>query len=147
VSHDRRFLDNIVTQTIVAEGNGRWREYVGGYSDWLQQKAASAAARAVVAPAALAPARTAPPAAVPAPRAKARLGYKDQRELELLPKEIEALESEQAAVLGRMSSADYHLTGAEAMRADSARVAAIEQEMARKFARWEQLDQQRLKSG
>ena len=91
--------------------------------------------------------RTAAPAAVPAPRAKARLGYKDQRELESLPKEIEALETEQAALLARMSSADYHLSGAAALRADSDRAGAIEQDMARKFARWEQLDQLRLKSG
>ncbi len=55
VSHDRRFLDNIVTQTIAAEGTGRWREYVGGYSDWLVQKAASAAARAAGAPTAVRP--------------------------------------------------------------------------------------------
>src|SRR5580692_8408277 len=59
VSHDRRFLDNIVTQTIAAEGAGRWREYVGGYSDWLVQKAASAAARAAGAPSAYPSAKTA----------------------------------------------------------------------------------------
>jgi ATP-binding cassette subfamily F protein uup len=145
VSHDRRFLDNIVTQTIAAEGSGRWREYVGGYSDWLVQRAASAAARAGGA----APAQVAPvaAAATPTPRTKSRLGYKDQRELEVLPKQIEMLEAEQAALLARMSSAQYHQSGAEAMRSDSARAGEIEQDMARKFARWEQLEQARLKSG
>jgi ATP-binding cassette subfamily F protein uup len=144
VSHDRRFLDNIVTQTIASEGHGRWREYVGGYSDWLVQKAASAAARPAGAPSAFAPVRTAAGAAAsaapPPPRPKSRLGYKDQRELASLPQEIEALEIEQAALLARMSSAEYQQSSGEVMRADSARAGTIEQEMARKFARWEQLE-------
>jgi ATP-binding cassette subfamily F protein uup len=143
VSHDRRFLDNIVTQTIAAEGHGRWREYVGGYSDWLLQKAASAAARAAGAPSASAAVRTTPgtaAAAAPPPRPKSRLGYKEQRELAALPQEIEALETEQAALLTRMSSAEYPQSSGEVMRADSARAGTIEQEMARKFARWEQLE-------
>ncbi len=145
VSHDRRFLDNIVTQTIAAEGAGRWREYVGGYSDWLVQKAA--AARAKGAPAVLtAPKATAPDAA-PAARPRGRLGYKDQRELERLPKQIESLETEQAALLARMGSAHYHESGAETLRADSARAGELELEMARKFARWEQLEALRLRNG
>jgi ATP-binding cassette subfamily F protein uup len=152
VSHDRRFLDNIVTQTIAAEGGGRWREYVGGYSDWLVQKAASAAARAAGAPSAYPSAKTAAaPAPAPAPataaaRGKARLGYKEQRELDSLPKEIEALESEQTALVARMSSAEYSKSNGDVMRADSARVGEIEQDMARKFARWEALEERRLKS-
>ncbi len=150
VSHDRRFLDNIVTQTIAAEGQGRWREYVGGYSDWLVQKAASSAARAAGAPSAFVPLRSAaaaaPAAATPA-RSKSRLGYKEQRELAALPREIELLESEQAALLTRMSAAEYHQSSAETMRADSARAGLLEQEMARKFARWERLEELRLSSG
>jgi ATP-binding cassette subfamily F protein uup len=149
VSHDRRFLDNIVTQTIAAEGEGRWREYVGGYSDWLVQKAASAAARAAGGPAAFASLRraaAATPAPTPSTRAKSRLGYKDQRELDSLPREIELLETEQAALLARMSAAEYHQSSPEAMRADSARAGMIEQEMAHKFARWEQLEELRLSS-
>jgi ABC transport system ATP-binding/permease protein len=136
VSHDRRFLDNIVTQTIAAEGQGRWREYVGGYSDWLAQRALPSTRSVRAAAAAAAP--------EPAPAtAKSRLGYKDQRELESLPREIETLEGEQRALLARMSAADYHQSGAQVMRADSERAGAIEQEMARKFARWEQLEKQR----
>jgi ATP-binding cassette subfamily F protein uup len=148
VSHDRRFLDNIVTQTIAAEGGGRWREYVGGYSDWLVQKAASAAARAAGAPSAYPSAKTAaaPAPATAAARGKARLGYKEQRELDSLPKEIEALESEQTALVARMSSAEYSKSNGDVMRADSARVGEIEQDMARKFARWEALEERRLKS-
>ncbi|HTY94163.1 MAG TPA: ATP-binding cassette domain-containing protein [Steroidobacteraceae bacterium] len=143
VSHDRRFLDNIVTQTIVAEGAGRWREYVGGYSDWLTQKAASAQVRAAGAPAPPAAARPSPAAPAPQPRAKSRLGYREQRELELLPGQIEALEAEQAALLARMSASSYPRTDAQAMRADSTRAGEIEQELQRKFARWEQLEQLR----
>jgi ATP-binding cassette subfamily F protein uup len=147
VSHDRRFLDNIVTQTIVAEGEGRWREYVGGYSDWLVQKAASQAARAAAAPALPAPGRAAAPVAAAASRPRDKLGYKEQRELESLPREIESLELEQAALLARMSSAQYHEASADTMRTDSERAAAIEQEMARRFTRWEQLEQLRLRGG
>jgi ABC transport system ATP-binding/permease protein len=136
VSHDRRFLDNIVTQTIAAEGQGRWREYVGGYTDWLAQRSvpSTPAVRAAT------PAAAPDPAPVPT---KSRLGYKDQRELESLPREIEALEGEQRALLARMSSADYHQSGAPILRADSERVGAIEKEMALKFARWEQLEKLR----
>jgi len=146
VSHDRRFLDNIVTQTIAAEGQGRWREYVGGYSDWLTQKAASAAARAGGAAVGVTPPKAAAaPVAAPAARPKGRLGYKEQRELDSLPKEIESLELAQAALLARMSAAQYHEASAETMRADSERAGEIEQEMARRFARWEQLEQLRLR--
>ncbi len=139
VSHDRRFLDNIVTQTIAAEGHGRWREYVGGYSDWLAQRPAT---RATPAPPGLA-AVPATPAPAPAAAPRSRLGYKEQRELAALPGEIEALEVEQRALLARMTSPDYGQAGAQVMRADSERAGAIEQEMARKFARWEQLEQLR----
>jgi ABC transport system ATP-binding/permease protein len=144
VSHDRRFLDNIVTQTIAAEGQGRWREYVGGYSDWLVQKAASAAARAGSGAAGVTPAKAAAPVAAPAARPKGRLGYKEQRELDSLPKEIESLELAQADLLARMSAAQYREASAETMRADSERAAEIEREMARRFARWEQLEELRL---
>ena len=147
VSHDRRFLDNIVTQTIAAEGQGRWREYVGGYSDWLVQRAASQAARAAGAPSAFTPPKPAAPVAAPAARPKGRLGYKDQRELDSLPKEIESLELEQVALLARMSAAQYHGSSAEVMRADSARAGELEQQMARKFARWQQLEELRLQNG
>jgi len=147
VSHDRRFLDNIVTQTIAAEGGGRWREYVGGYSDWLVQKAASEAARAAGGPALVTAPKAAAPVATAASRPKGKLGYKDQRELDSLPKEIEALETEQAALLARMSGAQYQAASAETMRADSERAAQIELEMTRRFARWEQLEELRLRSG
>ena len=136
VSHDRRFLDNVVTQTLAADGNGVWREYVGGYSDWLRQRPKAAPAT---------PRKDSKPAAAPAssPRAKAKLSYKDQRELELLPAEIEALEKEQAELTARMSGAEYHKVGAQAMRDDSRRAGEIEELLLTKFSRWEALEEAR----
>jgi len=140
VSHDRRFLDNVVTQTIAAEGDGRWRDYVGGYSDWLQQ-------RPKVTPAVRKEPKAAAPAAASPAREKprARLSYKDQRELEALPGEIEALEREQGELNARMSSAEYHKQGPQAMRDDSKRAGEIEELLLAKFARWEALEEARNK--
>jgi ATP-binding cassette subfamily F protein uup len=136
VSHDRRFLDNVVTQTLASGGDGTWRNYVGGYTDWLHQRPKSAP-----------PARKdAKPAAAPAPareKPRAKLSYKDQRELELLPGEIEALEREQTELTARMSSSDYHRQSQQAMRDDSKRAGEIEELLLTKFARWEALEEAR----
>jgi ATP-binding cassette subfamily F protein uup len=135
VSHDRAFLDNVVTQTLAAEGAGRWREYVGGYSDWLAQRPASAApARDSASPAATV--RAAPPSR----QAAGKLSYKENRALEKLPAEIEALESEQRAITTAMAAPDYHAAGADRIRADRERVAVIERLLEEKFVRWEELD-------
>jgi ABC transport system ATP-binding/permease protein len=135
VSHDRRFLDNVVTQTLAAEGGGSWREYVGGYSDWLRQRPSPAAESR-----GRAPRETSSPAAPSPPKPRARLGHKEQRELTSLPGEIEALEQEQAAVTGRMSAPDYHLQGAAQIRADRRRLEEIEALLLVKFERWEALE-------
>ncbi|MBS1162609.1 MAG: transporter, ATP-binding protein, partial [Burkholderiaceae bacterium] len=134
VSHDRAFLDAIATQSLVAEGDGLWREYAGGYTDWLAQRPASAA------PAPAAPAAAAP--APPAPRRSERvkLSYNEQRELAALPAELEALENEQAALLARMSAADYHTAGAQQMKADVGRAAEVERLLEEKLARWMALE-------
>ena len=96
VSHDRRFLDNVVTSTLVAEGDGLWREYEGSVEDWLTQSArarpARETAKAPATPAASAPQTNATPTA----STRRKLSYKEQRELEALPGQIEALETEQA---------------------------------------------------
>ena len=134
VSHDRAFLDNVVTQTLAAEGGGRWREYVGGYSDWLAQR-----------PAPVAPGRAATPrpqesrAAAGKP-ARAKLSYKEGRELEQLPAQLEALENEQQAIAAKMAAADYHASGADGIRADRERLAEIERLLEDKFLRWAELD-------
>jgi ATP-binding cassette subfamily F protein uup len=135
VSHDRAFLDNVVTQTLAAEGGGRWREYVGGYSDWLTQRPAPVAPERAAAP------RPQESRAVAANKpARAKLSYKEGRELEQLPAQLEALEKEQQAIAAKMAAADYHATGADSIRADRERLAAIERLLEDKFVRWAELD-------
>ena len=116
VSHDRAFLDNVVTSTLVFEGEGRLGEYVGGYSDWLRQAKAVRTSQAGGAAPAPQPAPAAPAAAVgaAAPKPK-KLSYKDQRELELMPARIEALEAEQATLQAEV--ADPGLFRADPARA------------------------------
>ena len=141
VSHDRRFLDNVVTQTLSAEGDGVWRENVGGYSDWLRERTAKSAAAATERPAKASPEtlRTPPAAAAP----KSKLSYKEQRELAALPDEIEALEREQADLTARMGEPDYHRRGAEGIRDDRRRLGEIEALLAEKYVRWEALEGRR----
>jgi ATP-binding cassette subfamily F protein uup len=131
VSHDRAFLDNVVTQTLVAEGDGRWTEYPGGYSDWLALRPPP-------------PAPAAPPATPARPQAaraaRTKLTFRERRDLDALPAEIEALEQEQHALTARMSAPDYHRRGADAIRADRRRIADIEHELAAKFEQWSALE-------
>jgi ATP-binding cassette subfamily F protein uup len=134
VSHDRAFLDNVVTQTLVAEGGGKWREYVGGYSDWLAQRPAPAAPQ-TPAPAARV---TKPP---PREAQKVKLSFKEQRDLESLPAEIEALEREQHELTAQMASADYHRHGPERIKADRQRATEIERLLESKFERWSALEE------
>ena len=139
VSHDRAFLDNVVTQSLVAEGDGRWTEYAGGYSDWLALRP-----KVEVAPAAERAVRTERTTAR-APRMK--LSFKEQRELETLPAVIEALEREQHDISARMSRPDYHRVGPEQIKADRQRAEAIEHELAAKFERWSALEQRANATG
>ena len=131
VSHDRTFIDNVVTQTLVAEGDGKWQEYVGGYSDWLAQRKPSAES---------APAKKVPPRTAPKPSTPGKLSYKETRELANLPAEIEALEQEQRALNERMSAADYHKQGAAQIKADLERAHEIERQLGEKFERWSELE-------
>ncbi len=143
VSHDRIFLDNVVTQTLVAEpladGEGTWKEYVGGYSDWIAQRPRPEAKRAAAAasPARTEAARTDPTEAGSAP---VKLTFKEQRELEALPAELETLEREQHALTERMCASGYHKQGAEAIKADRLRARELEHALAERFARWGALD-------
>src|SRR5207244_4045950 len=147
VSHDRRFLDNVVTQTLAAEGDGVWREYAGGYSDYLQQRPPRPVGRANEAgrtPARRA-ARDRSAGDTPA-KTRTRLSYKEERELAALPEEIESLEREQTELTGRMSGPDYHRLGGERLRGDRKRLAELEELLLEKFARWESLEEQRARS-
>jgi len=134
VSHDRAFLDNVVTQTLVAEGNGHWQDYVGGYSDWL-------AHRLQIEAPALKQKATRPSDQRAATAAPAKLSFKENRELEQLPLEIETLEKEQVALTNAMSAADYHRRTPEQLRADRDRLGSIEHELAQKFERWTALEE------
>ena len=132
VSHDRTFLDNVVTQTLVAQGDGRWQEYVGGYSDWLAQRPAP--------PAPLSAKSKQEAKAAARAAAPVKLSFKEARELAQLPAEIEALEKRQQELTARMSSADYHKQGAEQMKADRKLGEDLERDMAVKFERWSTLE-------
>jgi ATP-binding cassette subfamily F protein uup len=140
VSHDRTFLDNVVTSTFVFEGDGRIQEYVGGYEDWLRQRALKAAALPLPADA-----RSSRNSGRRAGRAVVgdgakTLSYRERRELEGLPARIEALEAEQGA-LGRTIAAPgfYKQPGATIAEALE-RVQRIESELADLYARWDALD-------
>jgi ATP-binding cassette subfamily F protein uup len=137
VSHDRAFLDNVVTQTLVAEGEGKWREYVGGYSDWVAQRLASVATRRTAESAASASQASKGGATKPA---RVKLNFKEQRELDALPAELEALEREQHDLTARMCAPDYHRNEIERIKADRLRAAEIERLLAQKFDRWAALD-------
>jgi ATP-binding cassette subfamily F protein uup len=151
VSHDRTFLDNVVTSTIAFEGDGRWREYEGAVEDWLTQsrrardlaesKAAGGRdAKAAAAPAPSAPA-AAPVASAPPPAAKRKLGYKDQRELDALPARIEQLEQEQKTIQAQLASgAVYRDDPGRAVQLTT-RSEEIESELMAALERWETLGQ------
>jgi ATP-binding cassette subfamily F protein uup len=133
VSHDRAFLDNVVTQTVAAEGNGKWREYVGGYSDWMRQRPQPVVE--VTRPAARATAASA------APTPKRKLSYKEQRELESLPSEIGKLEAEQQQLTQKMGGADYHRVAPDEMRRDGERAVELENLIAERMHRWIELEE------
>jgi ABC transport system ATP-binding/permease protein len=134
VSHDRTFLDNVVTQTIASEGNGVWKEYAGGYLDWLrckkdEQKANEAALKT---------------AAVPGKSGKGnkpsnKLSWKEQRELEELPGKVAALETEQTTLARRLEDPAVHSATGEAVKI-AARLEAIEAELLAMLERWEKLE-------
>ncbi|MFN4103661.1 MAG: ATP-binding cassette domain-containing protein, partial [Tepidimonas sp.] len=154
VSHDRRFLDAVVTSTLVYEGNGCWREYEGGIEDWMAQSM-RLHGRVPVWPsawrdegpedtgktgAAPTPPRPAADASTAPPTPRRRLGYKERRELETLPGQIEALEAEQRAIEAEL--ADGTLYGRDPQRAQALaeRHAVIEAALMAALERWEALD-------
>jgi ATP-binding cassette subfamily F protein uup len=131
VSHDRAFLDNVVTSTLVWEGDGRWCEYVGGYEDWLRQRKAAEP----------------PPAARPArPRSERttaqarRVGFKEKRELAELPGRIERLEAERQELFALMASPTFYSTRGDEVARTRQRLAEVEAEIQQAYARWLELE-------
>ena len=142
VSHDRRFLDNVVTSLICWEGDlspGRWREYEGGIADWQAQRARMLAAQAVAAaPAPKAAAPAPEPAAAPA-ATRRKLSYKEQRERDELPARIAALEAEQATISARLADGTLFAKAPAEATALSQRHAAIDDELLAALERQEEL--------
>jgi len=136
VSHDRSFLDNVVTSTIVFEGDGRWREYEGGVEDWLTQSRRAMALTA-------APTPTSTPAPKPAaaapPAVKRKLSYKEQRELEALPNLIDTLEQEQKAIHAELEDGSLYTRDGARAATLLQRSAQIDEELMAALERWETL--------
>ena len=134
ISHDRAFMDNVVTSTWVFDGKGHIDEYIGGYQDYLEQRPDQTAVdQKSDVKKALAKAE----AAVPK---KAKLSYKDQRALEQLPAEMEALETEQASLNEKLADGSLFVSDADAAAKISARLAEIDELLLEKLERWEELD-------
>jgi ATP-binding cassette subfamily F protein uup len=125
-----------VTQVIVSEGEGKWREYVGGYSDWERQRPNPAAA--VKAAVKAEPAAAA--ASVPAVAKQKKLSYKEQRELDELPKLIAALEDEQAVIAGQLAHPDFYKKSPAEGKRLNARVAEIEAQLLTALEKWEVIE-------
>ncbi|MGE8623722.1 ATP-binding cassette domain-containing protein [Acinetobacter schindleri] len=140
ISHDRAFMDNVVTSTWVFDGKGNIDEYIGGYQDYLEQRPNQTAVdqKSAVKKAA-AKAEAAAAAAAPAPK-KVKLSYKDQRELEQLPAEIEALESEQAELSDKLADGSWFVKDAAAATKASERLGEIDEILLEKMERWDELE-------
>jgi ATP-binding cassette subfamily F protein uup len=139
VSHDRAFIDNVVTSTLAFEGAGRVCEYVGGYEDWLRQRPEPAPP----APRTIEPAnpRTSAPAnpRTDEPTAK-KLTYREREELHALPARIEALETEQRDLEAAIAGPDFYKESAATIEAALARREAVHEELLQALARWDELE-------
>ena len=135
VSHDRAFINDVVTSTLVLEGDGRVSEFVGGYDDWLlQSRRKSEASAALV--------RTEEKKAPPAPpKEKPRkLTFKEQKELETLPKRIEELDAEQQQIIATMGDPAFYRESGNKVAETKARLATVEKELAAAYKRWDELE-------
>ncbi|WP_438481579.1 ATP-binding cassette domain-containing protein [Oleiharenicola lentus] len=137
VSHDRAFLDEVVTSTLVFEGDGRIGDYVGGYTDWQHEKKKMAARAALPAPA-VQRAESKPASGKVTPARK--LNSKEQKELEALPAKIEALEKEQGELTAKLADPSFYKKEAAKFAEVKKRLELVEKEHAVTFARWEELE-------
>src|SRR5690606_24629851 len=137
VSHDREFLNNVVTQTLAAEGNGHWQEYVGGYDEWLAQRPAQPDAdeeksrKKEVA------------AERPKPARKSRITSWELAELEGIPNAIAQLESEQSSLASRLADGSLYRDAPDEVDAINQQLHALEEQLNELFARWELLEEKK----
>jgi ATP-binding cassette subfamily F protein uup len=134
VSHDREFLDNVVTSVLVFEGEAQVNEYIGGYADWfaLKEKTQKAAAAKI----AEETVKKEKPKSAPVKK----LSFKEQRELEQLPLKIEELENLQAELNANINSAEFYKQSAEAVAACLERLKATDEELSAAYLRWDELE-------
>lgn len=137
VSHDRRFLDNVVTEVLAPEGNGLWREYVGGYSDWqhYKPKVGSAVKKAEIVD-----------KVVPKKpkQAKIKLSYKENKELETLPEHLMQLEAERDELISSMNAPDYYTShNAQEIKEQTELLQNLEAQINQGYQRWEELENKR----
>jgi ABC transport system ATP-binding/permease protein len=133
VSHDRTFIDNVVTSTLVFEGDGIIQEYIGGYQDWLRQRKVANPTK---------PIKTEPqkPTQVHASKESKKLSYKDQRELSELPKKIEKLEAEQHELQQLIASAEFYKQTPEMIASTMTKLKSMEAEIELAYLRWSELE-------
>jgi ATP-binding cassette subfamily F protein uup len=134
VSHDRAFLDNVVTSVFAFEGDGRVEEYVGGYEDWQRQRAAAS-------PTPAPPVKSSPAAPAPTarPASAGKLSFREKKEIEQLPDRIEAIEREIQTIETRLASSNFYLEPADVVRETVARLEAAQAEWQAAYTRWEDL--------
>jgi ATP-binding cassette subfamily F protein uup len=155
VSHDRAFIDNVVTSTVVFEGGGQVQEYVGGYEDWMRQRpepqpglAVPAGGGGVLSASAKAAAdrrnvkrgALLDPAVPHASGAAKKLTYREQQELKDLPARIEALEVEQQVLNAKVEAANFYKESGVAIKEALARVVSLQEQLLQAYARWDELE-------
>ena len=145
MSHDRTFLNHVVTSTLVFEGGGRIEEYVGGYDDWQRQKTRQAAEARAAEPRPVRPTGASRPSSPAKTTARARtklqkLSFSERREFESLPDRIAALEAEDARLQAAIAHPDFYKEPRAAIEATLARIEALRIERNTAYARWDELD-------
>lgn len=144
VSHDRAFLNNVVTQVIAAEGDGHWGEYVGGYDDWLEQRPAPVVQKTKSGKGNPKPAAKA--AAAPAPTktvTKSRLASWEEKELVEIPEKIATIEKQQVQLAEQLTDPDLYTEGTDKADAINAQLAGLDEDLTELFARWEALEEKK----
>ncbi|MFZ6673709.1 ATP-binding cassette domain-containing protein [Undibacterium sp. Xuan67W] len=140
VSHDRTFLDNVVTQVIVSEGDGQWGEFIGGYSDWERYRNSTPLVKTSTKPDTKPESKIDAKTSAPAPAAKQKkLSYKEQRELDELPNLIAAMEAEQKAITEKLNDVNLYKNGADEANKLNARYAELDELLIEALDKWEKI--------